>query len=327
MPSATISPAPGHVDVLPTNPPIPAIQTKPTPSKRKRTFLPIRRILCPVDFSDFSRAAVERAVAIAKPFGAEITAVFVLPFAFPTEGDAASCEAPVAPDPGVQDAVAEDIEEFLRPARDAGLEIRRCVRSGECTGHILDLAEERESDLIVMGTHGRSGFERWVLGSVTDTVLRKAPCPVLAVPRTVPRSMPPGPVSGRILCAVDLSEGSARTLSYALALGRSTGSIVSLLHVWNGAGGPRVRAIWEAEVSQRLHAAALADGAPGCPVTEVVLSGRPHREILRLAEAQQAGVIILGSGDRGLGSTASRVLREAKTPVLVVRSAPEARPS
>jgi nucleotide-binding universal stress UspA family protein len=219
MPSASTSPARGHVDVLPTNPPVPAIQTKPTPSKRKRTFRPIRRIPCPVDFSDFSRAAVERAVAIAKPFGAEITAVFVLPFVFPTEGDASSVEAPVAPAPEVQDALAEDLEEFLRPARDAGLEIRRCVRS------------------------------------------------------------------------------------------------------------PRAGAMWEAEVSQRLRAAALADGAPGCPVTAFVRSGRPHREILRLAEAQQAGVLVLGSGERRLGSTASRVLREANAPVLIVRSAPEERPS
>jgi nucleotide-binding universal stress UspA family protein len=291
MSSATSSPAPSGVELATTTQPIPTTRSKQPQVTSPRSFIPIRRVLCPVDFSDFSRAAVEQAVAIAKPFHAEITAVFVLPFV-PTEGDVASCAAPVAPDPGIQSAVAEDLEEFLRPARDAGLDVRLCVRSGECVGHVLDEAALRESDLIVMGTHGRSGFERWVLGSVTGTVLRNAPCPVLAVPGSVARSTPQVPVSGRILCAVDLSEQSGRTLSYALALGRSTGSSVSVLHVWDGAGGPRTRAIWEAEVSQRLHAAALADGPPACPVTEVVLSGTPHREILRLAEAKQAGVIV-----------------------------------
>jgi nucleotide-binding universal stress UspA family protein len=294
---------------------------------QRRAFLPIRRILCPVDFSDYSRAAIDRAVALARPFKAEITALFVLPLLFPTERDTSAGAAPVAPDPGIQSAVAEDLEEFLRPARDAGLPIRLCVRSGECVGHILATATERESDIIVMGTHGHSGFEKWVLGSVTDSVLRKAPCPVLVVPRTLVRSMAPGPVSGRILCAVELSAPSARTLAYALALGRSTGSTVTLLHVWDGVAGPRMRALCEADMYERLHAAARADGPPGCPVEEVVLSGKAHREILRLAEAQQAGVIVLGSDDQTLGSTAGRVVREATAPVLIVRSAPGERQS
>ena len=311
----------------PPKPTIPAIHSRPTPKAQPRTFLPIRRILCPVDFSDFSRAAIGRAVALARPFKAEITALFVLPYIFPAEEETSACAAPIAPDPGLQSAVAEDLEEFLRPAREAGLPIRLCVRSGECVGHILAMAAERESDVIVMGTHGRSGFQKWVLGSVTDRVLRKAPCPVLAVPRTVPRSMPPGPVSGRILCAVDLSAHSARTLTYALELGRSTGSIVTLLHVWDGVGGPRVRALREADLSRKLHAAALAAGPPECPAEEVVLSGKAHREILRLAEVQQAGVVVLGSADQTRGSTAGRVVGGARAPVLVVRAAPGERQS
>jgi nucleotide-binding universal stress UspA family protein len=319
--------AAGAAGPAPLIPAIPTIRSTPAAQPRTRPFLPVRGVLCPIDFSEFSRAAVERAVALARPFKAEITALFVLPFFFPPEGDAAGGALPVAPDPGIQAAVAEDLEEFLRPARDAGLSIRLCVRSGECAGHILAVALERESDIIVMGTHGRSGFEKWVLGSIADIVLRKAPCPVLAVPRRAPRSMPAGPLSGRILCAVDLSARSARTLSYALELGRSTGSIVTVLHVWDGVGGPRVRALREADLARRLHAAALAGGPPGCPVEEVVLAGKAPRAILRLAEARQAGVVVLGSADQTLGATAGRVVREAKAPVLVVRSAPLERQS
>jgi nucleotide-binding universal stress UspA family protein len=278
-----------------------------------RTFLPIRRILCPVDFSDFSRAAVARAVALAKPFEAEITALFVLPFVFPE--DAATCSSPVAPEAGVQSAIAEDLEEFLRPARDAGLGLRLCVRSGDCVAHILDEARDRESDLIVMGTHGRSGFERWMLGSVTDSVLRKAPCPVLAVPRRAA----PGPAPAPIVCGVQLSIQAARTVSYALSLARSTGSRVTLVHVWDGVGGRRMLAACEAELRRRLHAVAVADGPPPSAVEEVVVPGRAHREILRLAEAQQAGLIVLGRDDQGPGSTVRRVLREAPCPVLAVR--------
>jgi nucleotide-binding universal stress UspA family protein len=296
--------------------PFPAARPTPASSRDTRTFLPIRRILCPVDFSGFSGAAVDHAVALAKPFGAEITALFVLPLFFPEE--AATCSSPVAPEAGVLSAIAEDLEEFLRPAREAGLGLRLCVRSGDCVGHILDEARDRESDLIVMGTHGRSGFER-SLGSVTDGVLRKAPCPVVAVPRQAE----PGPAPARIVCAVRLSAHTARTASYALSLAGSTGSRVTLVYVWDGVGGPRFVAACEAceaALRRRLHAVAVADGPPPCAVQEVVvIAGRADREILRLAEAQQAGLIVLGSDDQGPGSTARRVLREAPCPVLTVR--------
>lgn len=80
------------------------------------------------------------------------------------------------------------------------------------------------------------------------------------------------------------------------------------------------------DVRQRLHAAALADGVPGCPVEEMVVAGKPHREILRLADAQQAGLIMVGNG-RDHGSTAEDVVREATVPVLTVRSTAGARES
>lgn len=286
----------------------------------ERTFLPIRRILCPVDFSGFSRAAVDRAVALARPFRAEITGLFVLPYVFP-ENEAA-CSAPVAPEPGVQSAVAEDLEEFLGPVRDAGLGLRLCVRSGDCVGHILDEARERESDLIVIGSHGRSGLDRWVLGSVTDSVLRKAPCPVLVVPRMAAPPRPPASLPERIVCAVPLSVAAAPTVSYALSLGRSTGSVVTLVHVWEGGGGTWVRSTVEAELRRRLHAASLAGGPPECAVEEVIAAGTTHREIVRVAEARRASLIVLGSDDRGPGWTARRVLGQGGTPVLIVRSAP-----
>lgn len=298
----------------------PTKQPKAAPPEDRQTVLPIRRILCPVDFSDFSRAAVDRAIVLARPFQSEITALFVLPYVFPE--DAAGCAGPVAPEPGVQSAVAEDLDDFLRPARDAGLSVRLCVRSGDCVGHILKEARRRGSDLIAMGTHGRSGFARWVLGSVTDSVLRKAPCPVLAVPRMISPPRPPASLSGRIVCAVTLSVEGARTVSYALSLGRSTGSVVTLVHVWDGVGGTWVRSTVEAELRRRLHAAALVEGPAACAVEEVVVSGRTHREILRLAEARRANLIVLGSDDQGPGPTARRVLREAGAPVLIVRSAP-----
>jgi nucleotide-binding universal stress UspA family protein len=277
-----------------------------------RTFLPIRRILCPIDFSDLSLAAAARAMVLARPFRAEVTVLFVLPLLRPE--DAAACCGPVAPEAAVQSAVAEDLEEFLRPVRDAGVDLRLCLRTGDCVGHILDEARDREIDLIAMGTHGASGLERWALGSVTHSVLRRAACPVLIVPRRAAAR----PAPARIVCGIGLSSGSARTASYALSLAAATGARLTLVHAWGGAAGPRASAASEAERRRWLHALAEADSPRGA-VEEVVVSGRPAREVLRVAEAQQAGLIVLGAGDQGPGPTARRILRDASCPVLTVR--------
>jgi nucleotide-binding universal stress UspA family protein len=284
----------------------------PASPRVRRTFLPIRRILCPIDFSEFSLAAVARAVALAKPFDAEITVLFVLPFVRPE--DAAASHGPVAPEAAVQSAIAEDLEEFLRPVRDAGVPLRLCVRSGDCVGHILAEARDRESDLIVMGTRGRSGLQRWALGSVTDTVLRKASCPVLVVPGRAGGM----PAPGRIVCGVGLSSGSPHTVSYALSLAGAAGARVTLVHAWDGVAGPRMYAVDESERLRWLHAMAEAGGPPRYAVEELVVSGRPDREVLRQAEAQQAGLIVLGADAQGPGATVRRVLREASCPVLAV---------
>ena len=293
------------------------------PGPVRRAFLPIARILCPIDFSDWSRAAVERAVALAGPTRAEITGVFVLPSVASAGGGTASCPCAEEADANMLSAVADDIEEFLGPAREAGLSVRVCVKRGHRVDQILEQARETDADVIVMGTHGRSGVERWMVGSVLEGVLGKASCPVLAVPRRRERSRPPGPVHGRMLCAVGLSERSAYTLAYAMELARSTSSLVTVVHVSDEVGGPRARTIWERELRKKLHAAVPL----GHPCEEVVLSGAVPRQILKRAEAEQAALIVLGSDGRGLGATASRVVREARAPVLIVPFPSDERPS
>jgi nucleotide-binding universal stress UspA family protein len=296
-----------------------AADVRRTPETSIRTFVPVRRILCPVDFSEGSRAAVDRAVAVARATRAGITGLFVLPFAFPPTDDASSGLAPVVPDVGVVSAVAEDLEAFFHAVREAGLDLRVCVKSGDSVGQILEQAEKGEADLIVMGTHGRSGLERLVLGSVTASVLRKARCPVLTVSRPGASRMTGDATSvGPILCALEMSEPSAHTLSYALALGRSTGAAVILLHVLEGLKGAATRARRAAQVRQRLHAAALAEGVPGAPIEEMVAIGKPSREIVRLAERRRVGLIVLGAGGVH-GSTTGAVVRNATVPVLTVR--------
>jgi nucleotide-binding universal stress UspA family protein len=299
------------------------VQESPTghPQTALPLWTPLRRILCPVDFSSCSRAAVLHAVALARPTGAEILGLFVLPFAFPEAGGSAfSGLEPVPPKADVVSAATTQLEGFLRPAREAGLPVHGCVKSGGSVEHILEQAHELRADLIVMGTHGRSAAERILLGSVAARVLQTPPCPVLTVSRAGVRGRlaPSAPVTS-IVCALELSELElpALTLRYALSLGHSMSAKVTLLHVLESVPGLKARAHRAAEVRRELEAAALAQGEPGTRVKAMVVADDPYEAIVRVASAQGAGLVVIGS-PRGRGSIAHRLVRECALPVITV---------
>jgi nucleotide-binding universal stress UspA family protein len=289
-----------------------------------RPDLSVRHILCPIDFSAFSRRAVEEAVPLAKAFGADITALFV----YPLEPSNAAEGAPVIPDEGARSAVAADLAPFLAPARAAGVPVEVRQRAGDPVTEILDEARRIGAGLIAMGTHGRSGLQKLVLGSVADAVLERAPCPVLTVARSGPRPAS-GPVLDGILCAVDLTEGSRRTLAGAFDLAAVLRVPVTILHVFAAGGDDETW--WErrGHARERLHDA-VALAAPRQHPEENVVSGRPSAEILRLAAERRSSWIVLGTprgAEVGLalcGSTAEHVIREAPCPVITVRGAADA---
>jgi universal stress protein A len=140
------------------------------------TKLPITRILCPVDFSDDSKAALESAAALASQYGATLVVLHVDPIVLSGMG-----EAPAGPDVQVRQALYDRLSHFAHSVRRPGLRIEVMLEEGAPVGVILAQAGELPADLIVMGTHGRGGLERLLLGSVTTKVLRHAPCPVLCV--------------------------------------------------------------------------------------------------------------------------------------------------
>jgi nucleotide-binding universal stress UspA family protein len=301
--------------------------------------LALRRILCPVDFSELAPLAMDRATQLASASGAEISALFVFPaLAAPARERSA---APAAlPEAGVRSTVTKDLERFLDRPRQAGIPTRVMLATGDPAREVLATAEASGADLIVMGTHGRSRFERWALGSVADAVLRNATCPVLTV-NGGKRDLhaPAAGDGGGIVCAVELSEASAGTLEYALALARTTGQKVTLVHVVEEAPQFKAAALcarldWEAirreladDARERITAAAAAAAGGDCAVEVVVTSGKPYREILRVAEQRDAALIVMGNHGRAplhrrfLGSNTEHVVCEASCPVLTVPGA------
>jgi nucleotide-binding universal stress UspA family protein len=144
-------------------------------------MIQLRRILVPVDFSPPSRAALAYAAALADRFGAELTLLHVvqdLAVFFPDPEGAASVTLPVGQ---LTAAVREGLTRFLRESNLGDRPAREEVREGRPHAEIIAYAAEAGSDLVVMGTHGRGGLAHMLLGSVSERVVRGAPCPVLTV--------------------------------------------------------------------------------------------------------------------------------------------------
>jgi universal stress protein A len=138
----------------------------------------IKQIVVPVDFTGFSRRAADYAVMLARQFRAGIVLVHVIePFTYDINESMWVVDHYMA--------LKTIAERLLRQQQQAlkhkGITARAVLRQGRPPSEIVDEARKRKADLIVMGTHGRTGLEHVVLGSVAERVVRWAPCPVLTV--------------------------------------------------------------------------------------------------------------------------------------------------
>ena len=135
-------------------------------------MLPIRTILHPTDFSDCSKHAFQFACSLARTYDARLVLLHV---AVPLFADG------MTPSPTIVDETSlRELLNELKPA-DKNIPVDRCVLEGDPANEILNAVRRTRSDLIVMGTHGRTGLSRLLMGSVADQVVRKAPCPVLTL--------------------------------------------------------------------------------------------------------------------------------------------------
>lgn len=288
------------------------------------------RILCPLDLSDFSTHALEHAVVIARWYSASVTAVHVFATWVPP-GSLTSYPGWMLQISEARKQIEDELREMMQPAKAAGMDVPLVIREGNPVAAILEEAGRVEADLIVMSTHGRSGFDRLTLGSVTEKILRKASTPVLTVPAS------PGPSRGfagyrRILCATDFSDYSRKALDYAVSLARQAGVGLTLFHVVEGADAdagvglePGRREDAERNARQAMQAL-LEDLDAGIAIEQAVAFGTPHREILARAEQSDTDLIVIGVRGRGsvdltlFGSTTNQVVRRASCAVLTIRT-------
>jgi nucleotide-binding universal stress UspA family protein len=290
----------------------------------------IARIVVAVDFSPGSRAALLGAAALAHELGARLLALHVAP-PYVTYEPLPAFPAPAPLDPQRMGKIQEDLRAFVTPPGSDHPLAETFVREGDPASEILAHATESEADLLVLGTHGHRAFERWILGSVTERVARKAECSVLGVPPTAAGAA----AAPRVLCALDLTDSSALTLEQAAEVAEARSAALVVLYVADGSHwyepgpGSGVDALEERRAvtkfaREKLLALVGQHVSKGVPVDVQVAFGRAPREIERVA-AEGAGLVVLGaSSSRGVdrfffGSTAQHVLRAGVGPVLLVR--------
>jgi len=142
----------------------------------------LKRILVPTDFSDHSRSALRYGAAFADKFGAELYLLHVFQDLSVSQPEAVTVGSPiVAPLEQFMAAAQTSLERLIQDNKLTGLQVRPEVRAGIPFDEIVQFAVDKDIDLIVMGTHGRGWLAHVLLGSVTEKVVRKAPCPVLTV--------------------------------------------------------------------------------------------------------------------------------------------------
>jgi nucleotide-binding universal stress UspA family protein len=154
-------------------------------------MFPIKTILHPTDFSERSDFAFRLACSLARDYGARLIVLHVLERPLLTYSGVMTAPPPPPPSPEQRQAVRQQLER-IKPT-DPAIRVEHLLREGNPATAILQVAQERQCDLIVIGSHGRTGLGRLLMGSVAEQVVRKASSPVL----TVKTPLPDSPASGK----------------------------------------------------------------------------------------------------------------------------------
>jgi len=297
-----------------------------------------KHILCPTDLSEASRPALAYAAAFTVWYGAKLSVLHVVPTFDAIQVPPGTLgESVQVVYPSTRDEVIAAMQRQAESMGAAAVGPYLVADAGDPVGTIVDQALTIPSDLIVMGTHGRSGFNRLLHGSVTEQVLHRAPCPVLTVPPHA-HGAPADVTFKRILCAMDFSPASLQALGFALDLGRQANGTVTVLHSieWLSEEEPRLHAHFNVaeyrtylieDSMKRLEQLVAGEERTWCDIENVVTAGRAYREILRVAGERKVDLIVMGAQGRGglgltlAGSVTHQVVRAAECPVFTVRGA------
>lgn len=299
-----------------------------------------KKILVPLDGSELAERALEPALALAQQVHGEVIvlSVPVLQHMFVTEPAGYGFLLPEQSVDQSRHELLEYLQGVQKRCAHPDVTVHNLVEEGEEATVIVEAAAAHDIDLIVMSTHGRTGFTRWMLGSVTEKVLREAQCPVLVIRNDQPFQ--------RLVITLDGSELAEQAVAPGLEIANSLGCqaylfrvvppldvdphLISSLDKLENGFGDRLRETSYNQAQDYLHQLALrhAEIYPHLP-TEV-WGGEPSRTIVDFAEARHINLVVMAThGRTGFqrwvhGSIMEKVLRTAPCAMLVVRPQVEA---
>jgi nucleotide-binding universal stress UspA family protein len=294
--------------------------------------LELDNILVPVDFSDFSKRALEFALEVAEKFGARLTILHAVVL---FEDDVDEEEKMQEYEQGLkmrEKRIHTQMDKNRKLAQTKGIVIdTKIIRGISAHEVILDTIQEHNFDLVVMGTHGRTGFKHLFQGSVAEKIIRHSPIPVLTVHRSIKNYN-----LEKIVVPIDFSLYSKSAADYGIILADNFGSQLDILHVIERDIHPSfyssgIKSIFEVDtnlkerVVQNMKEFLDNQFPQDIKINFEVREGIAHKEIVEYANEISANLIVIASlGLTGLdyilvGNTAEKIVRWANCPILTVK--------
>ena len=276
----------------------------------------IKHILCPIDFSIESDLALKYTEFLANKYGARVTVIHAERFEAPLEFTSAQIDGLVVEMKKLKKNANSHLRSYVktrRPSLDAEYKI---VENSPIEA-ILAETEAHDIDLIVMGTTGRSGIKRFMIGSVAESVTRESKIPVLTI-----RDKPWGSESElkleRILAPINYVQPAARVLESAACLSATVGADLLITHI-----------VESGDYDENAAKEQLCRWAPDlvrekCQYDTIVQQGNAAEQIIKLAIGKKADLVVIAAVHRPflettiIGVTSEQVMRHASCPVLVI---------
>ena len=287
-------------------------------------MITINKILCPVDFFPASDAAANYAVGLAANYDARLHLLHVITPLLPTAYEYAIDTVEIMK--SLEKNATDEMNVIVSRAKDAGVHVDTEIRIGDVYDEIKRAIENEKPELLVMGTHGRRGVERWFMGSTTEKLLRHSPVPMLTISGTGEKA-PAAPRFRRILVTTDFSEGTSDALAYAFSVAQENDSRITLMHVVHDVAADvsgKYRDSLIKGVDKQLIDFVPPEARNWCDVDTRVETGVPYRIILRTLEDEKIDLLVMNIHGKGmldralLGSTAERVVRASSCPVMLI---------
>jgi len=294
----------------------------------------IKNILCATDFSDFSNHTISYGVALAKEFGAKLFVSHVIDLS------SVAIYGEFQLDPvGQQNRIMEDAATQLKELTgDQPISWEPLITVGKPADEISRAVEEKDIDLVITATRGRSGLKRVILGSVTERLIRTLTCPLLVVNSPEHKFVSAANHEikiEKILVGCDFSPDSSQAFKHALSLAQEFEAELHLVHVIEPPTQPgligesssvseEIQQDYRALLIRKLKEMVPAEASFWCTPQTDLLEGQPYEEIVAYAESKDIDMIVLGVRGHGLvktlflGSTTDRVVRKSPCPVLSV---------